>query len=109
MSKNKTENAIIKYLILSCLSQKSLRCDKVRKLKCSFPDGSLAGKRYVTPVILVLGTETYVPQFKEYYELLQSANVSSTTSFLRPPKRQKTQGLLRQADSDDSDSDDIST
>jgi hypothetical protein len=38
MSKNKTENAIIKYLILSCLSQKSLRCDKVRKLECSFPD-----------------------------------------------------------------------
>jgi hypothetical protein len=41
MSKNKTENAIIKYLILSCLSQKSLRCDKVRKLKCSFPDAGI--------------------------------------------------------------------
>jgi len=42
MSKNKTENAVIKYLILSHLSKKLLRCEKVRKLKWCFPD---AGKK----------------------------------------------------------------
>jgi hypothetical protein len=38
MSKNKTENAITKYLILSHLSQGVIRCKKMQKLKCSFPD-----------------------------------------------------------------------
>ena len=39
MSKNKTENAVIKYLILSHLNKKLLRCEKVRKLKWCIPDG----------------------------------------------------------------------
>jgi hypothetical protein len=30
MSKNKAENPIIKFLILSCLSKKVLRCNKVQ-------------------------------------------------------------------------------
>jgi len=38
MSKNKAENAIIKFLILSHLSTKVLRCNKVQKLKHSFPN-----------------------------------------------------------------------
>ena len=40
MSKNKAENAIIKFLILSHLSTKVLRCNKVQKLKHSFPNAS---------------------------------------------------------------------
>jgi len=31
MSKNKTENAVIKYLMLSYLSKKLLRCEKVHQ------------------------------------------------------------------------------
>jgi hypothetical protein len=59
MSKNKTEYAIIKYLILSCLSQKSLRCDKVRKLKCSFPDVGAISK----PVREHLEDTSHIPSF----------------------------------------------
>jgi hypothetical protein len=40
MTKNKAENTIIKYFILSHLSEKVLRCNKVQKLKCSFLDVS---------------------------------------------------------------------
>ena len=38
MSKNKTENAVIKSLILLHLSKKLLRYEKVQKLKWCFPD-----------------------------------------------------------------------
>ena len=38
MSKNKTENAVIKSLILLHLSKKLLRCEKVWKLKWHFLD-----------------------------------------------------------------------
>jgi len=44
MSKNKAENAIIKFLILSHLSTKALRCKKVQKLKHSFPDAMRANQ-----------------------------------------------------------------
>jgi len=42
MSKNKTENTVIKSLILLHLSKKLLRCEKVQKLKWHFPDANMA-------------------------------------------------------------------
>ena len=38
MNKNKVENTNIIYLVLLCLSKKSLRCDKVQKSKMHFPN-----------------------------------------------------------------------
>jgi hypothetical protein len=44
-------------------------------------------------------------KFKNRYEQLKATDsTSSKTSTMPPAKRQKTEGLLREADSDDSDS-----